>query len=215
MSETIKQDRLRLYLIRHGEVGGAGEGRLLGRTDTPLSDRGISQAHQLAEELSLRRLTAVYASDLQRASITAEIIAQRCNLPVERNTVWREINMGDWEGRTLAELHQEDPEPVAQLFDDPASFQYPGGESFASFIKRVQTGLDRLRQTHPTGDIALVAHGGVCRTIIGGVLGMPARNWLRLTQAYGCLNVIEWYGASPVLITLNCQSKVAESGAMV
>ena len=215
MSETITQDRLRLYLIRHGEVAGAGEGRLLGRTDAALSDRGMFQAHRLAEELSQARLTAVYSSDLQRARMTAEIIGERSKLPVEQNPVWREIDMGEWEGRTLAELHQEDPEPVAQLLDDPASFRYPGGESFASFIQRVQNGLDQLRRTHPTGDIALVAHGGVCRTMIGDMLGMPARNWLRLTQAYGCLNLIEWYDGNPVLITLNWQSKLAGSRGLV
>ena len=205
MSEIINQERLRLYLIRHGEVEAAGEGRLLGRTDTPLSKFGISQAQYLAEQLAEAQLTAVYSSDLQRASVTAEIIAGRHNLQVEQNSIWREIDMGEWEGRTLAALHGEDPEPVAQLFNDPASFQYPGGESFAHFIKRLQTGVDRLRQTHPSADIALVAHGGVCRTIIGSALGMPSRNWLRLAQAFGCLNVIEWYDDSPVLLTLNCQ----------
>jgi alpha-ribazole phosphatase len=206
MNVIGKKERLRLYLIRHGEVEGAAEGMLLGRTDRPLSERGISQAHHLADELSGAQLTAVYSSDLQRATMTAESIAARHNLQVERHSNWREIDMGDWEGRSLAVLYQESPVMVAQVFDDPASFQYPSGESFSGFITRVQAALERLLQTHQSGDIALVAHGGVCRVIIGSALGIPVGNWLSMAQDYGCLNVIEWFEGRPLLVSLNYDS---------
>jgi alpha-ribazole phosphatase len=203
MNEETNQQRLRLYLIRHGEVEGAREGRLLGRTDAPLSECGIVQANQLAEELSGARLAAVYSSDLQRARMMAEIIAGRINLKVQENRGWREVDMGDWEGCTIAQLHQNNPELVEHVFNDPASFQYPGGEAFSSFTTRVQAALDQLLRTHEKGDIALITHAGVCRAIVGGVLGVPMNNWLRLAQAYACVNVIEWYDASPVLVMLN------------
>jgi len=206
MNEKSTQERLRLYLIRHGEVEGAASGKLLGRTDTPLSDQGLEQARQLAEVLSTAQLSAIYCSDLQRARTTAEIIAKRSNLNVQESSAWREIDMGEWEGDTLAALHDEAPELIAQLFSDPASFEYPDGESFTGFTTRVQRALDQLLITHRTGEVALVAHGGVCRTIIGNVLGMPTHNWLRLAQVYACMNVIEWYGANPILVMLNSHS---------
>ncbi len=203
MKAMINKDRLRLYLIRHGEVEGAAVGTLLGRTDKPLSDRGISQARQLAEDLSQAEIVSVYSSDLQRAKATAEIIAKPANLKVEENSAWREIDMGEWEGRTIAALHQEAEALIERLFADPASFKYPGGESFSDFITRVQAALDQLLQAHENGDVALVAHGGVCRAIIGSALGMPMANWLRLAQDYGCVNVIEWYGGSPFVVLVN------------
>lgn len=203
MNEITTQGRLRLYLIRHGEVEGAAEGRLLGRTDAPLSERGMAQAHQLAEELARQRLAAVHCSDLRRARITAQTIADTVDLQLQESSAWREIDMGEWEGRTIAELHKETPGLVAQVFTDPASFQYPGGESFSVFTTRVQSALDRLLQTHKSGDIALIAHGGVCRTIIGSVLGVPMVNWLRLAQSHGCLNVIDWYGGNPTVSLVN------------
>src|SRR6266446_3415619 len=98
MNETSTEGRLRLYLIRHGEVEGAADGRLLGRTDTPLSKRGLEQARKLAGELSEAQLSAVYSSDLQRARMTAELIAQRGNLKVQESSAWREVDMGEWEG---------------------------------------------------------------------------------------------------------------------
>jgi alpha-ribazole phosphatase len=210
MNEANTHERLRLYLIRHGEVEGVGSGKLLGRTDTPLSDQGLEQARQLAEVLSATQLSAVYCSDLQRARTTAEIIAKHSNLKVQENSAWCEIDMGQWEGHTLAALHDQVPEQFAQLFSDPASFEYPGGESFAGFTTRVQRALDQLLSTHRTGEVAVIAHVGVCRAIIGNALGMPAHNWLRLAQDYGCLNVIDWYGINPVLRLLN---RVFDRGA--
>ena len=203
MKETSTHERLRLYLIRHGEVEGAASGKLLGRTDTPLSKRGLEQAIKLAEVLSTAQLSAVYCSDLQRARVTAEIIAKRSNVKVQESAAWREIDMGEWDGRTMASLHDEAPHLVARLFDDPASFEYPGGESFACFTGRVLKALDQLLMMHSNGQVVLVVHGGVCRTIIGTALGIPARNWLRLAQDYSCLNVIDWYDGNPILQLLN------------
>ena len=206
MNETNTTQRLRLYLIRHGEVEGAADGKLLGRTDAPLSTRGLEQSRQLAETLSAAELSAIYSSDLQRARMMAETIAKRSELKVQESSAWREIDMGEWEGRTIASLHDEAPELFAQLFNDPASFEYPGGESFAAFTWRIEKALAQLLATHESGEVALVAHGGVCRAIVGSVLGVPMHNWLRLAQAYGCLNVIEWHDGSPVLVLLNRQT---------
>jgi alpha-ribazole phosphatase len=203
MNEMNITHHLRLYLIRHGEVEGAADGKLLGRTDAPLSARGLEQSRQLAEKLPAAQLSTIYSSDLQRAMAMAETIAKRSKLKVQQSSAWREIDMGEWEGRTIALLHDEAPELVAKLFDDPASFEYPGGESFAAFAARVERALDQLLKAHRSGEVVLVAHGGVCRAIIGSVLEVPTHNWLRLAQDYGCLNVIDWYDVNPVLRLLN------------
>ena|SRR5688572_18091100 len=203
MNQMSSQDCLRLYLIRHGEVEGVADGQLLGRTDKPLSARGIGQAEQLAELLSTAQLSAVYSSDLQRANMSAERIAKRSNLKVQVDSTWREIDMGEWEGRTISSLHDEAPELVEQVFSDPASFRYPSGESFSAFTARVLAGLGQLLQNHKNGNVALITHGGVCRTIIGSALGIPTKNFLRLAQDYGCLNVIDWYADNSMLRLLN------------
>lgn len=200
MKETNRQ---RLYLIRHGEVEGASYSRLIGRTDTPLSVHGREQSHELAEALANEQLSVIYSSDLKRARSTAEIIAVRSGLKIKEDSVWREIDMGQWEGLTMARVYDETPELVAQLFTDPVLFQYPGGESFTAFVTRIQNALSDLLSANEDGSMALVTHGGVCRVIIGTALGMPPRNWLRLGQDYGCLNLIDWYDGNPMLRFLN------------
>jgi broad specificity phosphatase PhoE len=203
-----ESQRLRLYLMRHGEVERGG--RLLGRTDAALSTRGVEQAHELGKVLTNARLSIVYSSDLQRARTTADIVAKHTSSTVRADAAWREIDMGQWDDRTLASVHQEAPQLVAQLFNDPASFEYPDGESFPVFIARVQKALEHLQQTHERGDVALVTHGGVCRAIIGTVLEMPPCNWLRLAQDHGCLNIIDWYGKNPILQLLNSRPGASE-----
>ena len=203
MTQRNTDKRLRLYFIRHGEVEGAASGKLLGWTDTPLSERGLEQSRELAETLATAVLSAIYSSDLQRTRVMAERIAGWRELKAQVSSVWREIDMGEWEGRTMASLHDEAPELVARLFDDPASFEYPEGESFACFTGRVLKAVDQLLMTHSNGEVVLVAHGGVCRAIMGSALGIPAKNWLRLSQDYGCLNVIDWYDGNPLLQLLN------------
>src|SRR5436853_3929286 len=180
MSETSTQECLRLYLIRHCEAEGFVVGKLLGFSDPALSDHGLEQARRRAEALAAIPLSAIYSSDLLRASQTAGPIAERRNLRVQLREAFREINMGEWDGRTMAAIYEEAPESIEQLFTDPASFQYPGGESFAKFESRVRDELERLLASHQQGEIAIVAHGGVCRVIVGTVLGLPMRNWLRL-----------------------------------
>ncbi|MGH9907426.1 MAG: histidine phosphatase family protein, partial [Pyrinomonadaceae bacterium] len=188
MIETNGTSCLRLYLIRHGEVEGSCSGRVLGWTDTPLSETGVEQAHELRDSFASLKLSAVYSSDLQRARKTAETIAESHSLEVRATASWREINMGDWEECAISSLHERVPKMVTQLFEDPASFQYPSGESFKDFISRIKRSMDQLLCSHDAGVIVLVTHGGVCRAIIGEALGIPMKNWLRLSQDYGCVN---------------------------
>lgn len=195
--------RLRLYLIRHGRAVGSEQGRLFGRTDAALSETGRAQAQTLSERLASVDFQKIYSSDLVRASATAEIIAGARGIQVEQDVAWREIDMGNWEGCSLSDLYQTDPEMVSELFEDPGSFQYPNGESFRVFTSRIQESLKSLVATYTDGDIALVTHAGVIRTIVGTVLEMPMSLWLRVAQDYGCLNILEWHDGVPSVQLLN------------
>jgi len=78
---------MRLLIARHGQSTWNLEGRYQGHQDPPLSDLGRRQAHLLRVRLSREPLTAVYASDLERAWRTAEIIADEHRVPVHRDAV--------------------------------------------------------------------------------------------------------------------------------
>jgi len=182
---------LRIYLMRHGETAESREGLLYGHTNANLSPTGVEQSYRLTMELSTRRLTAVYSSDLNRAALAARLIADAHGLTPRIVPDLREINMGDWESSTWGQIADAYPEMVSSLFTEPSTFVYPRGESFADFRVRVRRVLHSLLELHADGEIAVVTHGGVARLMIGEVLQLPPRNWLRLPQDFGCLNIMD------------------------
>jgi len=110
--------------------------------------------------------------------MTAEIIGKRNNLKVQESSAGGDSTWVNGKEHTRA-LHLETPGLVAQIFNDPASFEYPDGESFAVFTARVQAALEKLLVTHKSGDVALV----VSWRCVPGALGRRVRramyNWLR------------------------------------
>ncbi|HZS45126.1 MAG TPA: histidine phosphatase family protein [Blastocatellia bacterium] len=193
----------RLFLIRHGAVNTISPSTLYGHTDVDLSELGHQQAKWLAKQLSGAPLSAIYSSDLKRSLDTAMPIAKAHELEITQLEDLREINMGRWEGRSLAELFAENQELVSKLIENPMAFCYPGGESFVSFENRVQSALSRIRKLHPNGTFAIVTHGGACRMIIAHVLDLSPQNWLRIAQDCGCINVIDWHSDSPTVVKIN------------
>ena len=74
-----------LILVRHGETDWNVEGRWQGQIDVPLNVNGHQQAQRMAESLMHAPITAVFSSDLRRASDTASYLAAKFNLPVQND----------------------------------------------------------------------------------------------------------------------------------
>ena len=52
-------------------------------------------------------------------------------------------------------------------------------------------------------NILVVAHGGVNRVILCHVLGMDLKNLIHLDQAYGCMNIIDYFDELAVVRLVN------------
>src|SRR3954451_5462697 len=92
----------RLVLVRHGQSTYNAQQRLQGQADPPLSDAGRSQALALRD--ALPRFERVVTSDLVRASETASLLGYP---EAARDERWREIALGEWQGRSLGEFEDE------------------------------------------------------------------------------------------------------------
>jgi len=71
-----------ICLIRHGETDWNVLGKLQGRTDTVLNDRGILQAKQCAEHLKEMKWDFIITSPLLRAKQTAMILNEEIKVPL-------------------------------------------------------------------------------------------------------------------------------------
>ncbi len=162
-------DRLRrLILVRHGETVGRSSIRYYGVTDVPLSELGRAQVRAARDRMPGETYQAVWASTLCRSWQSARIVAR--GRPVHLESDFREIDFGRWEGLTIEEIREADPELHARWLASDHDFTFPGGESRAAFRSRIARGLDRLRASHVESALVVV-HKGVVRTLLELVTG--------------------------------------------
>jgi len=177
--------------------------RYWGRSDVKLSAAGIEQAEKLCDRLAVEKIDAVYSSDLERALVTAEIIASSHQLAVITCAELREVNFGQLEGLTFSEISRLYPE-VAKLWAERSTkLKYPGGESLVKFNNRVSKFLSSLDKHAVEETILVVAHAGVLRTLVCQLLGIdPQRRWqIRLDLA--SLSIMETHQQGAILSLLN------------
>ena len=182
----------RIIAIRHGETAWNVDTRIQGHLDIPLNDTGLWQARQVARALAGEPLSAIYASDLQRAHTTARAIAEATGAPLVPEPALRERSFGELEGRTFAEIEAELPEQARRWRQRDPHFAPEGGETLVQLRERIAATTHRLAAQHTGGLVVLVAHGGVLdvlyRLATGQELQAP-RTW-QLTNA--AINRLLW-----------------------
>jgi len=166
------EPRPTLYYIRHGETDWNVAGRLQGRRDVPLNARGRAQARRSGD--ILRDLLArddrdpatldYVSSPLTRASETMQLVRTSLGFAGDGfrcEPQLAEIAFGDWEGFTIAQLHERDPQRIAQREHDKWHFVPPGGESYQMVAARMHDWYTSLKT-----DTVATAHGGTARGLI-------------------------------------------------
>lgn len=196
----------RMYVLRHGATLPNLEKppRLQGRgLDEPLAPLGIAQAERAAAVLAQEPLQAIFSSPLRRARQTAEIIAQRHVVPVQFLEGLQEGDVGRWEGRRWDEIRQNEPEAYRQFMADPATFGYPGGESFADVAHRVVPVFNDILQRHEGASVLVVSHQIVCRVYLAGLLGLTPAQARRVKLENCGISTIQLEEGKPFVWTLN------------
>ena len=179
------------YLVRHGESAWNAENRLCGRSDVPLSEAGRRQAMSLAERLKPIPFEAFYTSPLARAVETARLVAEARGLEPVPDQRLVELDYGEWEGRTLSDILENDAQAFRAWDAQPAQLAPPGGESGLAAQQRIVSFLDFLAARHQQGRVLVTFHKTVCRLAICHVLGMaPDEYRKRLVLSNAALSII-------------------------
>lgn len=164
----------RLTLIRHGLTAWNVSGRFQGHSDIPLSPEGRAQALQLAAYVAtFSHIDELYASPLARAVETAGLAFP--GREPRRDERLREVDFGDFEGRTRAEL-EHDPRWLAWIAD-PFERPAPGGEAYRDLRERVMDWLVDARAAHAGGHVAAVTHSGTIQMLFAALLGVERPRW--------------------------------------
>ncbi len=203
-----------LFLVRHGETIWHAENRYAGASDVELSPRGFAQAERLAEWASSAGLAAVWSSPLSRAVATATPCAGAAGLPLEVDARLRELDFGDGEGRTSAEMRELFPEAFAAFRADPVAHHLPGGEDPIEAVERFAACLRDVAAAWPEGRVLVVAHTTMIRLALCHLFGAPLGEYRRLFPAVeNCaLTEIRMSGRGAALVRFNVPLD-AERGA--
>lgn len=178
-----------LWLTRHGETEWSRTLRHTGRTDLPLTAHGEAQARALGARLDGRAFALVLASPLQRARRTAELAGYGDVLELDADLV--EVDYGDYEGRTTADVHRARPD--WDLWRDGC----PGGETIAQAAERAARVLARARAAD--GPVLLVGHGHLTRTLATRALALDADRGRHLALDPATLSIVGSEHAAPAL----------------
>jgi probable phosphoglycerate mutase len=198
-----------LYLMRHGDSRQDAVKRYIGQTDLPLNEKGIEQARYWQQKLSSISLCRIYCSDLIRSLETARIIAQDREISLSVLPELREIHLGTWDGVSVMEVRQRFPEEYERRGENLSGYRPPTGESFSDLRRRILPVFERIAGGMK-GNILIVGHAGVNRTILCHVLGMPLANLFRIEQPYGSMSIIACKGNSFRLRCMNLLPAIQE-----
>ncbi|MFH1152730.1 MAG: histidine phosphatase family protein [Pseudomonadota bacterium] len=205
-----------LGLIRHAATPWNREKRLQGRTDLDLCPEGVQDARSWARVLAPMAFGRVVCSPLVRARHTAEILAGvlDAGLPVVMAGL-TEQHFGQWEGRRLSEIRQEEPGEVEAREAMGWLFQPPGGESREAVLKRSLKALEQAALVLPDhgsmGDsakvygtggarILVVTHASVIKAVIYHLLGRSlVRPGSRVLKS-GHVHLVSWNPEAGLLL---------------
>ena len=122
-----------IYLVRHGQIEWKSEKAYIGQLDLPLSPEGVAQAEKLRELFKTIPLDCAYTSPLRRCVATMDILLGERQIPRFRVDAFKEIDMGEWDGKTFTEIKERYPGSYEQRGRELDVFAPPAGESFVEF----------------------------------------------------------------------------------
>lgn len=194
----------RIILTRHGETEWNIERRVQGRLDSPLTEKGLTQARNLALRLRNENIQYLYSSDLPRAIATAEEIRREIQLTkIIPEPRIREFSFGDWEGKLWDELRQTYREIFKVWDNTPHLVQVPCGDNMYTFAEKVWEFLQELITKHRGETICLVSHGLTLKLLVTKALGFSIDEWLKTPLQFNtAVNILEFKGTkiNPIIL---------------
>jgi len=202
---------VKLYFVRHGEST-ANVLREFCNSDGkyPLTEKGVGQAHRLAQSLLGLEFDRIYSSPIRRAAQTARILANALRAPLQFAEALREWDVGIYEGSADPagwEAHRQ----VQDLWFNHQQIdsRMPGGESFREIQKRFFPFIEGLIVDGRDSDrsIILVGHGGLYTAMLPALLanvdhafalehGFANAGYVLAETGPGGLHCLSWCGVT-------------------
>ena len=196
MTELNELAPTRVNLLRHGEHA-LGQS-ICGVKDPELSDKGWRQLTDQIGSLVGRgqQWDICVSSPRIRCAAFASHVSKQLNIELDINDALSEIDFGEWEGLTGAQIEVRYPGQWQQWLDNPGDPAPHGGEAYGLFQQRILDGWSQLISQYQGKRILLLSHSGVLRAILASVLGLDATGLFRFNVPHACHSQVSVYHLS-------------------
>ena len=207
---------MKVYLFRHGQTDWNIPHRMQGNTDIPLNALGLSQARTVSEKIKDIRFDAAFASPLDRAVVTAEILlgqdpasdaSERSqDITLRTDDRLMEVCFGVEEGDYFEDVVADEKHPMHNFIKAPDRYDPPeGAETLEEVWLRMKSFFEEevipLESEMPDANILIVSHGAAIRALTSNLAGRPyAQFWGSTHMDNLALNLIEVRGGELVLL---------------
>lgn len=192
---------MHLLLIRHGATEWNLRGLLQGQTDVSLSEEGRRQVQEIVPFFRTYDPDQLWVSPLRRARETADILSLGMTVPLRVDARLMERSFGILEGLSRPDQTARHPEVRAGLKADPIDYAPPEGESYRAFWDRVEALSRDLLEAD--GKVAVVAHGGTIRILLGLFLGTGPESAPHITLDNAHVSLVDVAGGRPRIQGMN------------
>jgi broad specificity phosphatase PhoE len=198
---------LNLYFVRHGETLASKTGGFCGTSDVELTTEGAMMAKDFALAYSKIEWTAVFSSPMIRTIATAKPLCDLIGMEMQLRDGLKEINFGQWEGKTPAEVNQQDHDHYVKWQAEPGWNAPPEGERAIDIARRSSEVLEEIEKTYLSGNVLVVSHKATIRIMLCSLLGIDVGRYRdRIDMPVAAVSMVEFCSQGPKLIKLSDRS---------
>jgi len=192
---------LEILLIRHGQTDWNRDRKIMGEHPIGLNSEGRGQVETLATRLAPLKIEGLYVSPLKRTMESAEILNRRWGLPLETHEDLKEIEYGEWVGKTFQEIRTH-PDYI-EYYKHPDRCVGGTGESLEQVQRRGVRFLEALRGSRTGGKLAVVTHADWIKCVVLHYLKMPLSQLFQLRIDNASISYLTFEGKRERVIAVN------------
>ena len=140
---------LNLYFLRHGETVASKTGGFCGTSDVELTPEGMMMAKDFAVAYQSVPWKAIFCSPMRRTIATAKPLCELVGMEMQLRNGLKEINFGEWEGKTPAQVNREYHDDYVRWQSEPGWNAPPGGERAIDIARRSSEVIEEIESTYP------------------------------------------------------------------
>lgn len=204
---------LKIYFVRHGETTYSQTGGFCGAIDPELTPAGSQMAEQFAATYAKVPWEAVYVSPMKRTIATAKPLCDAVGIEMQLHDGLREINYGDWEGKTVEEVKKDYEEDYINWLTEPAwNAPTNGGETSVEIASRSSLVIAEIQEKYKSGNVLVVSHKATIRIILCSLLGIDlGRYRYRIGALAASVSIVKFDVRGPLLEVLGDRSYMDET----